>query len=116
MEEDNFWSRETRVDTLDVYLSCTQQAVSTGDNPEFRDDHWNCRETRSISQDYQLYPLTVSIPGSVTNTSCMFADPARLAIVAVYNPAVAELAVILRVKLKGGEATEPAEGQGLLIM
>ena len=46
----------------------------------------------------------------------MFADPARLAIVAVYNPAVAELAVILRVKLKGGEATEPAEGQGLPIM
>ena len=67
-----------------------------------RDDHWNCRETRSVSQAYQQYLLTVRIvlPGGVKNTSCTFADPARLAIVAVYDPAVAELAVILRVKLK----------------
>ena len=81
-----------------------------------RDDHWNCRETRSISQDHQLYPLTVSIPGGVTNTSGTVLVLAGLVIVASYSPLVAALAVILRVKLKGGEATEPAEGQGLLIL
>ena len=80
-----------------------------------RDDHWNCRETRSISQDHQLYPLTVSIPGGVTNTSRTFADPARLVIVAVYDPVVAELAVILRVKLKEVVPASALE-QGLPIM
>ena len=80
-----------------------------------RDGHWNCRETKSVSQAYQPYHLTVSIPGGVKNTSRTFADPARLVIVAVYDPAVAELAMILSVKLKEVVPAGALE-QGLPIM
>ena len=53
-----------------------------------------------LARGIHIYLLRASVPGGVTYTYCMFADPAWLPIVAVYDPLVAELAVILSVKLK----------------
>ena len=52
-----------------------------------------------LSQDHQLSPMRASIPGCVTNTGGTFCVPAALVSVALYVPAVAELAVMARVKL-----------------
>ena len=52
-----------------------------------------------LSQDHQLFPMRASVPGCVTNTDGTFCVPAALVSVAVYVPLLAELAVMVRVKL-----------------
>ena len=47
----------------------------------------------------QLFPMRASIPGCVTNTGGTFRVPAALVSVALYVPLLAELAVMVRVKL-----------------
>ena len=52
------------------------------------------------------------IPGGVTNTSGTFTVPAGLVSVALYVPVLAEVAAMVRVKLK--EVVPAGEEQGLL--
>lgn len=54
------------------------------------------------------------LPGGVTNTSDVFAPPAGLMSIALYVPAVAVLAVMVRVKLK--VVVPGGEEQGLPMM
>ena len=54
----------------------------------------------------------VSIPGGVTNTGITFRVPARFMSVAAYVPVLAEVAAMVRVKLK--EVVPAGEEQGLL--
>ena len=59
-----------------------------------------------------MYPLRASIPGGVTNTGGTLTVPAALVNTAVYLPAVVEVAVMVRVKLK--EVVPAGEEQELL--
>ena len=72
------------------------------------------RDKRNISQSTHsyLYLLTASIPGGETNTASTFCVPAGLVSTAVYVPVLAEVAVMVRVKLK--EVVPAGEEQGLL--
>ena len=54
----------------------------------------------------------MTVPGGVTNTDITFRDPAWFMSVAAYVPVLAEVAVMVRVKLK--EVVPPGEEQGLL--
>ena len=54
----------------------------------------------------------MSIPGGVTNTGGTFTVPAGLVSIAVYVPVLAEVAVMVRVKLK--EVVPGGEKQGSL--
>ena len=54
----------------------------------------------------------MSIPGGVTNTGGTFSVPAGLVSVALYVPVLAEVAAMVRVKLK--EVVPAGEEQGLL--
>ena len=79
---------------------------------ELSDDHQNSRKTRIISPHTYLYLLRATIPGVVTNTGITFCVPAGLVSTAVYVPVLAEVAVMVRVKLK--EVVPGGEEQGLL--
>ena len=88
--------------------------MSARGNSELSDDHRNCRKTRIISPHTYLYLLGATIPGVVTNTGVTFCVPAGLVSTAVYVPVVAEVAVMVRVKLK--EVVPAGELQGLLVV
>ena len=69
---------------------------------------------RNVSQHTYLYLLTASIPGGETNTVSTFCVPAGLVSTAVYLPVLAEVTVMVRVKLK--EVVPAGEEQGLLVV
>ena len=99
---------------MSTEVPLSRQLVSARGNSELSDDHRKCRKTRIISPHTYLYLLGATIPGVVTNTGITFCVPAGLVRTAVYVPVVAEVAVMVRVKLK--EVVPAGELQGLLVV
>ena len=97
LKEDDLWLRKTKVDTLKVNRSSIYQA---GGKLELCIYHWNCKGQRTSVSKGTNSSLLQLVPGGVTNTSGTFFVPAALVNVALYVPAVAELVVMVRVKLK----------------